>query len=210
MQTYQRSALGQEELQQRKLPLPARARTLLLLLESAQLNQLDTGLVNKIANQENYQILLQHGLIVPQQSTEPVKVPSIRTQQSLIKTENQEVKIDLDKHLEPTEKAIVLSQQINLQVQKTEQSTATSAIQNIPEMQFSEIQKIMQNTLQQYCGLMAKQLIISIAQAQSIEDIRLYQSKWLTTLFESRINRQELNQLLFIINQNLKRLESFA
>ncbi len=61
-----------------------------------------------------------------------------------------------------------------------------------------EIQKIMQNTLQQYCGLMAKQLIISIAQAQSIEDIRLYQSKWLTTLFESRINRQELNQLLFI------------
>jgi Spy/CpxP family protein refolding chaperone len=66
----------------------------------------------------------------------------------------------------------------------------------------------MQQTLKQYCGLMAKNLILAIENAHPTHDIRQYQGKWLTTLFETRISRQQLNELLQAINQSMDNIEA--
>ena len=65
----------------------------------------------------------------------------------------------------------------------------------------------MQQTLQQYCGLMAKALIVAIENAENTHQLRQYQSKWLTSLFETRIGREQLNELLSVINASLEHVD---
>ena len=56
---YQRTALGQQEILERNLKIPSRARTLLLLIESYDLDQLD----RKIAHPDHFDLLIDLGLI---------------------------------------------------------------------------------------------------------------------------------------------------
>ena len=60
---YKRTEAGTRELTQRQLKINARTRTLLLLLEKDDIKQLSIDASNKIANAENFQTLLDLGLI---------------------------------------------------------------------------------------------------------------------------------------------------
>ncbi len=60
---YKRTEAGTRELTQRQFKINARARTLLLLLEKDDIKQLSVDASNKIANAENFQTLLDLGLI---------------------------------------------------------------------------------------------------------------------------------------------------
>ena len=60
---YKRTEAGTRELTQRQLKINARARTLLLLLEKDDIKQLSADASNKIASVENFQTLLDLGLI---------------------------------------------------------------------------------------------------------------------------------------------------
>ena len=78
---------------------------------------------------------------------------------------------------------------------------------SVTTISFEEVKNLMQQTLQQYCGLMAKALIVAIGNAENTHQLRQYQSKWLTSLFETRIGRQQLNELLSIINASLEHVD---
>lgn len=194
MQTYTRTASGDQELQQRKLRLSARARTLLLLLESEDLQQLSRDAFTKIASPENYQELLAFGLIIDQYPQQQLIVDST----SIIKTEPQNIMIEQSSIQQPNNIE-------NFPVETFEQNHTLNI--EIPDLNFHDIKLLMQNTLKQYSGLMAKHLIIAIDQSQTPDEIRQHQTKWLTTLFESRINRSDLNTLLHTINHNLNKIE---
>ena len=170
---YQRTVLGQQTLLQRHIKIPARARRLLLLIESENLKQLDRNIVND----EYLIILINLGLITQLDHTQNNPVKALDVLQSNLP------------HLSTTAYPIKNSEQDHL------------------PLSFVEIKTIMQNTLQQYCGLMAKSLIHAIEQAQTTEELRLHQTKWLTDLFETRMPHQQLTALKHQINSSIQRLE---
>ncbi|TXJ09106.1 MAG: hypothetical protein E6Q25_04030 [Acinetobacter sp.] len=187
---FKRTHLGEQELLQRKLRLSARIRTLLLLLESDDLKQLSHDAFEKIASSQNYQTLLDLNLI------ENISTQNIQTTSSISTTETTTIQPDqLDTITTPI-------------TQHPKDQTLHQHKIKIQLLNFGEIKTIMQQTLKQYCGLMAKNLILAIENAHSTHDIRQYQGKWLTTLFETRISRQQLNELLQVINQSMDNIEA--
>ena len=187
---FKRTHLGEQELLQRKLRLSARIRTLLLLLESDDLKQLSHDAFEKIASSQNYQTLLDLNLI------ENISTQNIQTTSSISTTETTTIQPDqLDTITTPI-------------TQHPKDQTLHQHKIKIQLLNFGEIKTIMQQTLKQYCGLMAKNLILAIENAHSTHDIRQYQGKWLTTLFETRISRQQLNELLQAINQSMDNIEA--
>ncbi len=185
---YKRTALGNQELLQRSLHLSARVRTLLLLLESDDLKQLSSDAFHKIANADNYQKLIDLELIID--TTAVIDSPLVTQPENLEKTQ--------------------LSNNIDIPEQRIDNEPfqeETSDNTTIPVLDLIEIKNLMQQTLRQYCGLMAKSLIHAIEQSNSTQEIRQYQGKWLTSLFETRIPRQQLNALLQQINHSMDKIE---
>lgn len=221
MQVYKRTEQGYQELSQRRLRLSARTRTLLLLLESDDLKQLSQDALAKIAHPENFKILLDLNLI---SATQPLdnSIKSVETRPASSayphsKLDQQTISLDhvihQDKITIQKPKSISdLDQDIQSPLMYIETETQPIAqIENLelePHMlDLLEIKTLMQNTLKQYCGLMAKNLIVMIEKTNSISEIRQHQSKWLTSLFETRISRQQLNELLKTINQSMDKIE---
>ena len=278
---YKRTEAGTRELTQRQLKINARARTLLLLIEKDNFKQLSADASNKIASAENFQTLLDLGLIydttIHQQTT---LISSNEIASHKAESNSQTHFID-DLATEPTNnntqpKFNFLSKvsrtlsQVNeaLQSEKVERKlvvqestdnprfdttlnlikeevakqtlddtrTANSKAQSakiiepaspfkaptpippkpeqiaeekpsVTTISFEEVKNLMQQTLQQYCGLMAKALIVAIGNAENTHQLRQYQSKWLTSLFETRIGRQQLNELLSVINASLEHVD---
>lgn len=101
-------------------------------------------------------------------------------------------------------------------LQSLTQNTATAENFSIKEniesedkvLSFEDIQHIMMNLLKMHCGLMAKQLILKIQNAQNIRDIKLCQMQWITALQETRIAPAELNQNMQQINRSLQFLQA--
>lgn len=185
---YKRTALGNQELLQRSLHLSARVRTLLLLLESDDLKQLSSDAFHKIANADNYQKLIDLELIIDTAAV--IDSPLFTQPENLEKTQ-------LNNNIDIPE------QRIDNEPFQEETSDNTT----IPVLDLIEIKNLMQQTLRQYCGLMAKSLIHAIEQSNSTQEIRQYQGKWLTSLFETRIPRQQLNALLQQINHSMDKIE---
>lgn len=188
---YKRTALGNQELLQRSLHLSARVRTLLLLLESEDLKQLSHDAFHKIANADNYQKLIDLELIIDTTAvidTTPVTQPEIIEKNQLNNDRNTPKQTINNKRLQDDKEENF--DQIKIQV-----------------LDLIEIKNLMQQTLKQYCGLMAKSLIHAIEQSTSTQEIRQYQGKWLTSLFETRIPRQQLNALLQQINHSMDQIE---
>lgn len=65
----------------------------------------------------------------------------------------------------------------------------------------------MMESLQKYCGLMAKQQIQHILQVQDVRSLKMCQIQWITSLQESRLPPQELNHILKQINFSLAQLQ---
>lgn len=249
---YQRTALGQQEILERKYKIPSRARTLLLLIESHDLNRLD----RKIANTENFEVLISLGLITvknpatpPQTNTEShvqhetlkstlepnhLNTTTALSRLRLLKDKITNSKLPIaqaqsENNFQPT--TIVLDPQPNtLQnitispidhtitkiktdaldgINSTLNHALTSQIEEeLPPLNFHDIKIIMQDTLRQYCGLMAKHLIHAIEEAKTTQELRLYQKKWLTNLFETRISHQNLTILKNQINLSIQYIEA--
>ena len=88
--------------------------------------------------------------------------------------------------------------------------TDSSHEQKLPElklMSFEDLKYMMMESLQKYCGLMAKQQIHHILQAPDVRSLKLCQMQWITSLQESRIAPQELNHILKQINFALDQLQ---
>ncbi|MCJ8146821.1 hypothetical protein MKI79_07895 [Acinetobacter sp. A3.8] len=279
---YKRTEAGTRELTQRQLKINARTRTLLLLLEKDDIKQLSIDASNKIANAENFQTLLDLGLIYDTTTDQPTTLMSINEIASHKAESNSQRHLSDDLATEPTNnntqpKPNFLSKvsrtlsQVNeaLQSERVERKLSSTEIaskanfeaqpdkvvenetvqsmsaeikmsepakqrsktiepvspfkaptpippkpeplaeekSSVATIGFEEVKSLMQQTLQQYCGLMAKALIVAIGNAENTHQLRQYQSKWLTSLFETRIGRQQLNELLSVINASLEHVD---
>ena len=278
---YKRTEAGTRELTQRQLKINARTRTLLLLLEKDDIKQLSADASNKIASAENFQTLLDLGLIydtmIHQQTTlissneivdhqaESISqthfIDDLATEPSnnntqpkfnfLSKVSRTLSQVNEALQSEKVERKLVVQEStdnprfdttLNLIKEETAKQTlddtrtanskaqsakiiepaspfkAPTPIPPKPEqiaeekpsvttISFEEVKNLMQQTLQQYCGLMAKALIVAIGNAENTHQLRQYQSKWLTSLFETRIGRQQLNELLSVINASLEHVD---
>ena len=278
---YKRTEAGTRELTQRQLKINARARTLLLLLEKDDIKQLSIDASNKIANAENFQTLLDLGLIydttIHQQTTlissneiadhqaesisrthfiddlatEPTNNNTQPKFNFLSKVSRTLSQVNEALQSEKVERKLVVQEStdnprfdttLNLIKEETAKQTlddtrtanskaqsakiiepaspfkAPTPIPPKPEqiaeekpsvttISFEEVKNLMQQTLQQYCGLMAKALIVAIGNAENTHQLRQYQSKWLTSLFETRIGREQLNELLSVINASLEHVD---
>ena len=278
---YKRTEAGTRELTQRQLKINARARTLLLLLEKDDIKQLSADASNKIVSAENFQTLLDLGLIydttIHQQTTlissneivdhqaESISqthfIDDLATEPSnnntqpkfnfLSKVSRTLSQVNEALQSEKVERKLVVQEStdnprfdttLNLIKEETAKQTlddtrtanskaqsakiiepaspfkAPTPIPPKPEqiaeekpsvttISFEEVKNLMQQTLQQYCGLMAKALIVAIGNAENTHQLRQYQSKWLTSLFETRIGREQLNELLSVINASLEHVD---
>lgn len=77
---------------------------------------------------------------------------------------------------------------------------------NFEHLNIHQIQTLMIELLEQYCGLMAKPLIHEIRKANQVSSLKICQMQWITSLQESRIAPILLNQNLQKINAAIQQV----
>ena len=213
MLPYKRTELGLAEIQTRNIRLPARARTLLLLLESVDIHNLNNNINAKIVTQENFDILLQAGLIVKitdytEQKESPIKQSNFLRQQDMPAVPPVSTEKDNNKVVHVTQS--LPANKPRFESLDDEQPNAAHLTAPEPTLEplnsIDEIKAVMTATLRQYAGLMAKRLIEDIQNSQTITEIRLQQRQWLTLLFETKIPKADLNAKLQQINNSMTAL----
>ena len=215
MMHFYKTQRGIEVLQDRSIPLTARQRRLLVLIGSQDFNLLNDGLKQQLAPAELLDQLYAMDLIVPAETGEVAisqKQADARTD-TKVDLAHSEIHRSLDssiaaasatKELHPEMESIKVAQNIP-SVEKD-----VSHEQKLPElklMSFEDLKYMMMESLQKYCGLMAKQQIHHILQAPDVRSLKLCQMQWITSLQESRIAPQELNHILKQINFALDQLQ---
>ena len=225
MFNYQKTQLGLDALQQRTRDLNARQRRLLVLIGTEDFDLLGDQLKQRLAPPELIEQLLGMQLIAPaaieqDSSLQQEPVPSSTTLHTEI--HSQLASSTCQAHAESLADPI---QTQNLQVnsapaylearvaaainteQPAEQPEPQAEIQpEITALSFEDVKFLMMDTLQRHCGLMAKQLIQRILQAQDIRSLKLCQMQWITSLQETRLPPKTLNQILQQINHSLQKL----
>lgn len=206
MAGFYRTNLGRVALQQRNIVLNAKQRRLLLLIDHEDFQNLNGEFKKRIASPELIQQLIDLKLIAPIASTKPatneeiiLKTPAINKVE-----ENQKESVDSSILHSPH-----LVGEIQLSEQKTLDQPSTTYFQSlIPShpLSFEDIQQLMMKTLSNYCGLMTKPLIQKIEKATTIQELKLCQVQWITSLQESRIPPQELASALRTINYSIQLL----
>ena len=231
MFNYQKTQLGLDALQQRTRDLNARQRRLLVLIGTEDFDLLGDQFKQRLAPPELIEQLLDMQLIAPaaleqdtlqqQEQTanillQQAPVPSSTTLHTEI--HSQLASSTCQAHAESLADPI---QTQNLQVNSApaylearvaaninaEQSVPQAEIQpEFTALGFEDVKFLMMDTLQRHCGLMAKQLIQRILQAQDIRSLKLCQMQWITSLQETRLPPKALNQILQQINHSLQKL----
>ena len=206
MAGFYRTNLGRVALQQRNIVLNAKQRRLLLLIDHEDFQNLNGEFKKRIASPELIQQLIDLKLIAPIASTKPATNEEIILKTSAINKveENQKESVDSSIPHSPH-----LVGEIQLSEQKTLDQPSTTYFQPlIPShpLSFEEIQQLMMKTLSNYCGLMTKPLIQKIEKATTIQELKLCQVQWITSLQESRIPPQELARSLRTINYSIQLL----
>lgn len=200
---YKRTTLGDQEILGRHLKLSARLRTLLLLIESDDLKKLD----EKIANPQYFSTLLELGLITYLEQENQLRQSDMHVVDEEITAQAAAISsIKSTQH-----KGFVaqgLGQVANNKAELDVEPNLDKFLYQFEDMSFADIRDLMRDTLKQYCGLMAKQLILAIENSHSVQDLRYHQKKWLTSLFETKIPRQRLTLLLQQINHHLQNIDS--
>ena len=215
MMHFYKTQRGIEVLQDRSIPLTARQRRLLVLIGSQDFNLLNDGLKQQLAPTELLDQLYAMDLIVPAETGDIAisQKPANARTDTKVDLAHSEIHRSLDssiaadsatKDLNPEMEPIKILQNIP----STE--TDSSHEQKLPElklMSFEDLKYMMMESLQKYCGLMAKQQIHHILQAPDVRSLKLCQMQWITSLQESRIAPQELNHILKQINFALDQLQ---
>ncbi|MGB9039091.1 MAG: hypothetical protein WCC23_11340 [Acinetobacter calcoaceticus] len=206
MAGFYRTNLGRVALQQRNIVLNAKQRRLLLLIDHEDFQNLNGEFKKRIASPELIQQLIDLKLIAPIASTKPATNEEIILKTSAINKveENQKESVDSSIPHSPH-----LVGEIQLSEQKALDQPSTTYFQPVissEPLSFEEIQLLMMKTLSNYCGLMTKPLIQKIEKATTIQELKLCQVQWITSLQESRIPPQELARALRTINYSIQLL----
>lgn len=206
MAGFYRTNLGRVALQQRNIVLNAKQRRLLLLIDHEDFQNLNGEFKKRIASPELIQQLIDLKLIAPIASTKPTTNEEIILKTSAINKveENQKESVNSSIPHSPP-----LVGEIQLSEQKTLDQSSTTYFQPVtpsPTLSFEEIQQLMMKTLSNYCGLMTKPLVQKIEKATTIQELKLCQVQWITSLQESRIPPQELARALRTINYSIQLL----
>ncbi|WP_445115417.1 hypothetical protein [Acinetobacter sp. WZC-1] len=191
---YIKTELGIQTLKQRTLDLNARQRRLLVLIGTEDFQILNASIKQRLAPPELLQQLSDMGLITPE-NTRPETTP-IQPETGVITSADLNVN-----HTHPTETITPA------ELQHFHPPQAEAPLPPLPRLGFDEIRQLMISMLQQYCGLMAKQLIIQIQGAQNLRSLKLCQMQWLTAMQETRISPVELNRNMQQINSSLHQLQ---
>lgn len=206
MAGFYRTNLGRVALQQRNIVLNAKQRRLLLLIDHEDFQNLNGEFKKRIASPELIQQLIDLELIAPIASTETSTNEEIILKTSAINKveENQKESVDSSILHSPH-----LVGEIQLSEQKTLDQSSTTYFQPVissEALSFEEIQQLMIKTLSSYCGLMTKPLVQKIEKTATIQELKLCQMQWITSLQESRIPPQELARALRTINYSIQLL----
>ncbi|WP_440206224.1 hypothetical protein [Acinetobacter oleivorans] len=207
MAGFYRTNLGRVALQQRNIVLNAKQRRLLLLIDHEDFQNLNGEFKKRIASPELIQQLVDLELIAPAASTETLTDEEIILKTSPINKveENQKESVGSSIAHSPH-----LVGEIQLSEQKTLDQSSTTYFQPVissKALSFEEIQLLMMKTLSSYCGLMTKPLVQKIEKATTIQELKLCQMQWITSLQESRIPPQELASALHTINYSIQLLQ---
>ncbi|MFV5425668.1 MULTISPECIES: hypothetical protein [Acinetobacter] len=235
MFNYQKTQLGLDALQQRTRDLNARQRRLLVLIGTEDFDLLGDQFKQRLAPPELIEQLLDMHLIAPAALEQDTLQHQEQTANILLQQEQEPSSTTLHTEIHsqlasstPQAHAESLAEPIHtqhLQVnsvpaylearvaaainteQPAEQPEPQAEIQpEITALSFEDVKFLMMDTLQRHCGLMAKQLIQRILQAQDIRSLKLCQMQWITSLQETRLPPKALNQILQQINHSLQKL----
>lgn len=208
MAGFYRTNLGRVALQQRNIVLNAKQRRLLLLIDHEDFQNLNGEFKKRIASPELIQQLVDLELIAPTASTETSTDKEI-----ILKTSPLNNKVE-ENQKESVGSSIAHSPNLVGEIQPSEQKTldqsCTTYFQPIipsKALSFEEIQLLMMKTLSSYCGLMTKPLVQKIEKATTIQELKLCQIQWITSLQESRIPPQELASALHTINYSIQLIQ---
>ncbi|NNH76348.1 hypothetical protein HLH17_01315 [Acinetobacter sp. ANC 5380] len=208
MSQYHKTDLGIESLKQRSMDLNARQRRLLLLIGTEDFNLLNEQFKHRIAPEELLEQLVEMGLIACSSVEQIQTTVSSPVVNSEIETSLPTQTTHAERFAEPITTTAAITPSISSIADPISQVTESqNEIEMIIEaLDFEEVKQLMTHLLQQNCGLMAKQLTTRIQQTQDLRSLKLCQMQWITTLQESRIPADELNQCLKQINFSLQRL----
>lgn len=207
MAGFYRTNLGRVALQQRNIVLNAKQRRLLLLIDHEDFQNLNGEFKKRIASPELIQQLVDLELIAPAASTETLTDEEIILKTSPINKveENQKESVGSSIVHSPN-----LVGEIQFSEQKTLDQSSTTYFQPVissKALSFEQIQLLMMKMLSSYCGLMTKPLVKKIEKATTIQELKLCQMQWITSLQESRIPPQELASALHTINYSIQLLQ---
>ncbi len=209
MAGFYRTNLGRVALQQRNIVLNAKQRRLLLLIDHEDFQNLNGEFKKRIASPELIQQLVDLELIAPTVSTE-----TSTDEEIILKTSPSPINKVEENQKESIGSSIAHSPNLVGEIQLSEQKNLDQAcatyfqpLTPIQILSFEEIQQLMIKTLSSYCGLMTKPLVQRIEKATTIQELKLCQMQWITSLQESRIPPQELASALHTINYSIQLLQ---
>ena len=202
MNEYYKTQLGIDTLQSRSKDLTARQRRLLVLIGTEDFTLLADQFKQRIAPPELLEQLSNLGLI---------STPHLDQMSHL-----SEIQVKLEAATQPPnqnqlETAVTLASTVMPQINPSESSIQLVQkqepnSQNFDDLTIHQIQALMIELLEQYCGLMAKPLILEIKKSSNLASLKMCQIQWITHLQESRIAPALLNQKLQQINYSIHHL----
>ncbi|MCH7390240.1 hypothetical protein [Acinetobacter dispersus] len=195
MSHFFKTELGQTALQERSIALTARQRRLLLLIDHEDFKELDQDYKERIAPTELVQQLIDMGLLAEQAT------PIIQKENAASELKANDLKTTSEP-VTALEVVAVVQQPIEAEA-KLEIEPEIIELEKLP---FVEIQQVMIQTLTTYCGLMARPLVQKIQSINSLQQLKVCQMQWITSLQESRIPPSQLNQTLKLINYSVQHL----
>lgn len=205
MAGFYRTNLGRVALQQRNITLNAKQRRLLLLIDHEDFQNLNSEFKKRIASPELIQQLIDLKLIAPAGENYSELNEQISFPQSSVTTieAHQKNTID-DSKSNDIVGEIQVTQSSSFQLSPTEITQPPIPVQ---QLTFEEIQLLMKQSLSQYCGLIAKPLIQKIEQIKNLQELKMCQMQWITSLQESRIPPHELAHTLHSINYSIQLIQ---
>ncbi|MDC5252579.1 hypothetical protein ACSHU8_12205 [Acinetobacter baumannii] len=207
MAGFYRTNLGRVALQQRNIALNAKQRRLLLLIDHEDFQTLNTEFKKRIAPPELIQQLIDLKLIAPISENDSEFTEQIPLSES--PTTSLEVKTQQKSTIDENESAD-LTGEIKVSLEPSCHSSNIEDTQPpipVQQLTFEEIQLLMKQSLSQYCGLMAKPLIQKIEQIKNLQELKMCQMQWITSLQESRIPPHELAHTLHSINYSIQLIQ---
>ncbi|MCU4529856.1 hypothetical protein POD11_06685 [Acinetobacter sp. P1(2023)] len=203
MAGFYRTNLGRVALQQRNIALNAKQRRLLLLIDHEDFQNLNSEFKKRIASPELIQQLIDLKLIAPSNENYSELNEQISFPQSSVTAIEAHQKNHKDDHKSDD---IVGEIQVPQSLQSTNIENSQPPLP-VQQLSFEEIQQLMKQNLNQYCGLMAKPLIQKIEQIKTLQELKMCQMQWITHLQESRIPPHELAHTLHSINYSIQLIQ---